>query len=119
MPGIKRNLNVIMLLRGYLAMKNGQIMSFGWNYKFPFLYPDLAMGSVAYIKRVKANLFYDHAFYHNSSVVDQYNSAGAEITSDLHILRFLLPFDMGARIGYRIADKRWFADFLLSINLSF
>jgi hypothetical protein len=110
--------NFVGFPRGTVAVVNDQLMSFRLNYKFPFYYPDASLGPVLYFKRVKANLFYDHAFLWDNERKDQSNSLGAEITTDLHFLRFLLPFDIGIREGYRPIQKGWFTDFLFLINLN-
>jgi hypothetical protein len=104
--------------RGYFTVNSEQFFSFLTSYKLPLLYPDLKIGPLAYIKRLKAGIFYDHAIQHSDGSYRDYNSIGAEITSDLHLMRFILPFDMGVRTGYRITDRKWFADFLFAINLS-
>ncbi len=110
--------DLINIPRGYHPVVNSQALSFGINYKFPFLYPDLAIGPLFYFKRFKANLFYDHFVYKEAGQSSFLNSTGVEISTDMHILRFLLPFDLGWRMGYRFEDKKAFADMLFSINLS-
>jgi hypothetical protein len=110
--------NFVAFPRGTLLTENEQLMSFRINYKFPFLYPDASLGPIAYFKRVKANLFYDHAYVWQSGSKKQFNSVGAEITTDVHFLRFLLPLDVGIRQGYRPTDNGWFTDFLFLINLN-
>ncbi|NVO19335.1 MAG: hypothetical protein HXX13_06525 [Bacteroidetes bacterium] len=110
--------DLIAYPRGTLARANEQMMSFRFNYKFPFLYPDLSLGSIAYFKRLKANLFYDHAYAWRNGGMKQFDSMGAELTTDAHFLRFLLPFDIGVRQGYRPIEKGWFTDFLFLINLN-
>lgn len=111
-------LNFVDFPRGTIAMQNDKLMSFRLNYKFPFLYPDLSLGPIFYIKRVKANLFYDRSVMWVDSNRRQFDGAGAEVTTDLHFLRFLLPLDIGIREGYRPIQKGWFTDFLFLINLN-
>jgi hypothetical protein len=88
------------------------------NYKFPFAYPDLSLGPVVYLKRLKANLFVDGGFGKNDDVKKKLQSLGIEITSDLHLLRFIFPLDIGFRYGYRPAEKDFFLNLLFSVNLS-
>ena len=45
-------------------------------------------------------------------------SAGVEISSDLHFFRFVFPMDIGFRMGYRPVEKHYFSDLLFSVNLS-
>jgi len=110
--------DLVQVPRGYLSVASEKTTSLAFNYKFPFLYPDLSLGGLAYIKRIKANLFYDQAFYRYNGNDFSRGSVGTELTSDLHLLRFLLPIDTGIRVGYRLDDNRWFADFLFSVTLS-
>jgi len=108
----------VNLARGYYSMMSERMLSLSFNYKFPFLYPDVSIGPLAYLKRFKALFFYDHCMMVDSNTL-HLNSTGMELTSDMHLLRFLLPIDMGIRSGYRFNDRKWFADFLFSVNLSF
>jgi hypothetical protein len=91
----------------------------GINYAFPIFYPDLAIGPLFFIKRIKANLFYDHSrvILNNTSIgdltplspvtfngsvpyaEDVYESAGIELTFDVRTLR-LIDFDLGVRFSY-------------------
>ena len=88
------------------------------NYKFPFAYPDLSIGPLAYIKRFKANLFYDGGVGTTHEVNRKLQSTGVEITSDIHFLRFVFPVDLGFRFGYLPIEKQYFTNLLFSVNLS-
>jgi hypothetical protein len=92
--------------------------SLGINYKLPLLYPDLSIGPFAYIKRIKTNLFFDYALGKNSPNKNYMQSYGAELTADLHVLRLLLPTDMGARFIYRPDNNSVIVEFLFSVNLN-
>ncbi len=45
--------------RGYHYKFHEDICKGSINYKIPLLYPDFSLGPVFYLKRIKANLFYD------------------------------------------------------------
>lgn len=109
--------NQIALPRGYLAVNDRTLTSFMLNYKFPFAYPDLALGPILYLKRLKANLFYDGGIGITDGESHKQQSTGAEVTADLHILRFIFPVDIGFRFGYRPIEKQYFSDVLFSLNL--
>ena len=109
--------NQINLPRGYDYIDAEQLACFALNYKFPFAYPDFALGPLAYFKRFKANLFFDGGTATGSDINQQLQSAGVELTSDMHILRFVFPVDLGVRVGYQPMEKQYFADFLFSVNL--
>jgi hypothetical protein len=123
--------NLISFPRGYYnsPIYFEEVGSFGINYKLPLLYPDLSLGSFAFIKRVKTNLFYDYAsgsFHETLSSnplrtflrKDIMRSYGAEFTSDIHILRLLVPADIGARFAYRPNNNSMTIEFIFSINLN-
>jgi len=111
--------NLINFPRGYyINYSFKEVSSLGINYKLPLLYPDLSFGPVAFIKRIKTNLFYDYALgkygVHNYYM----HSYGAELTADFHFLRLLLPVDAGARFAYRSDNNSLTVEFLFSVNLS-
>ena len=105
--------------RGYGKLIHDQIHRIGLNYAFPICYPDLAIGPLFFIKRIKANLFYDYArLVLNNTVIDDltpltsvtfngsvpyaediYESVGVELTLDVRTLR-LVDFDLGMRFSY-------------------
>ncbi len=61
--------------------------SMSFSYAFPLWYPDLSLGLVAYIKRIRANLFYD-SFLLVGGVNTHVNSAGYEAVFDTNVFRF-------------------------------
>jgi hypothetical protein len=97
---------------------NDELQSISLNYKFPFLYPDLKIGSLLYFKRFKANLFYDYSKGKTDNVSQEYNSTGIEITSDLNVVRFLFPVDMGFRATYLPNSKKQVYEFLIGMNFT-
>lgn len=118
-PGEYTYSNQIAMPRGYyLSVNDSTLTCFALNYKFPVVYPDVSLGPIAYIKRVKANLFYDGGLGTAHGESHKLQSTGVEITADLHVLRFIFPLDIGFRFGYRPIEKQYFSDFLFSVNLS-
>jgi len=110
--------NQITLPRGYYISDAKTMSCFALNYKFPFAYPDLSLGPLVYLKRLKANLFYDGGTSIKNGLSQQLRSTGVEITSDLHFLRFVFPMDLGVRLGYLPIEKQYFSELLFSVNLS-
>ena len=86
--------------RGYDGAYNDEVWSVLTNYKFPLFCPDWSIGSLMYIKRFKLNLFFDYAEGFNPGELNIYKSTGAELTADLHLLRFVFPFELGLRAYY-------------------
>ncbi|MBK7214157.1 MAG: PD40 domain-containing protein [Bacteroidales bacterium] len=110
--------DLVNVARGYPVYRHEKMLSFAMNYKFPFAYPDVKLGPVAYIKRLKANLFYDHTNLYYEGKWYLRNSFGTEVTADMHVFRFILPLDSGIRVGYLLNDNSWFVNLLFSVNLS-
>jgi len=110
--------NQVNLPRGYYLINEESLKCYALNYKFPFAYPDFALGPFVYFKRLKANLFYDGGIGTTHGVNTKMQSTGIELTSDLHFLRFVFPVDIGFRLGYLPDEKQYFTDILFSVNLS-
>ncbi|MCX6247802.1 MAG: hypothetical protein NTW10_08725 [Bacteroidetes bacterium] len=109
--------SLINFPRGYVGYTDDRIISLALNYKLPLFYPDLSLGSVAYFKRFKLNLFFDWAQGWTGKELNIYQSTGAELTTDVHLLRFLYPFDLGVRALFFPGDSSWGWEFLYAINL--
>jgi len=106
--------NIINYARGYSYISENELMSLSVNYKFPVFYPDFSLSSLLFVKRIKANLFYDYSFNKNFDC----KSFGVELFSDVHIIRFLIPFEIGLRTSY-IPDKKKFEnEFLIFLNIN-
>jgi hypothetical protein len=111
--GVYQGVNDIAMVSGYHLL-SPQIVrnTLLINYRWPIAYPDWNVGSVVYIKRIKAGAFVD---YQNIGVQKKTSPRvlGAELRADLHLFRFVLPsFDVGVRAGYvpeRTGAKRFIA----------
>jgi hypothetical protein len=110
-------------------MENNKLYSFAADYMTPLSYPDLSLGKLFYFKRIKSSLFYDYAFLsvpivdkNHVIVPNQYqmtmNSLGLELTSDLHVLRFFAPVEMGFRTIYRPEFQDFQFNLLLSVDFN-
>lgn len=102
--------------RGYHTLENDEMISLQGNYSFPVAYPDWSLWDLLYIKRLKANLFYDVARYHHENDYYYQESAGLEFTADFHAYRFVAPVEAGMRYSRRVSDGTNFYEFLFSVN---
>ena len=104
--------------RGYSSSFYESLYRVSANYSLPLIYPDLALSSLFFIRRVKANLFYD---YSRGTILEvnkfTESSAGVELSSDFRFLR-LIELDLGVRLGYQIDAKSRFANFIF-LGISF
>jgi hypothetical protein len=99
--------NTVPLPRGiydYVA-RHRYFTSASANYAFPLWYPDIALGPVLNIQRIRVNLFADYALGISSISRDEdndYLSVGGELTFDINVMRFLPQIDLGVRYSYGI-----------------
>jgi hypothetical protein len=110
--------NRIAKPRGYSYPNNEKFTTLSVNYALPLWYPDIALGPILNIQRIKLNLFYDYGegtgmeYYYNPdsgrvyrSLTDAtYESVGVETTFDFNFMRFLPRFELGFRTTYRKAN---------------
>jgi hypothetical protein len=108
--------NFVSYPRGYTGAYDDELLSLSANYKFPFLRPDLSLGSVIYLKRLKMNLFFDWAQGTDDPDTDIYQSAGAELTAEMHLLRFVYPVEIGVRTIWFPREKTYGFELLYSLN---
>lgn len=124
--------NRIFLPRGYGHSHYSDFTSISFNYKFPLLYPDLRIGPLVYIKRIKANAFFDTgsgtytAFAYreginqllSGSVERNFKSVGGELMFDFNIMRFPVNIDLGVRYAYTLDTQESTVEFPL-LNIQF
>jgi hypothetical protein len=103
--------------RGYSYPQDETFAAASVNYALPLWYPDISLGPVLNIQRLRLNMFYDYGqgtgqlyFYSNQdryvqTTDDTYQSFGGEATVDFNFMRFLPQFNLGVRTTYRTANK--------------
>ena len=120
-------LNFLVFPRGYVTESTYKLTAFTSDYSFPIAYPDLAIGPIIYIKRIRGNLFYDMAAnsykYRESQnkiswKTDNLSSLGLDLTADFHFLRIIFPVNAGIRMIYIPEHSQYSTQLLLSIDLS-
>ncbi|NLJ06707.1 MAG: hypothetical protein GX437_03445 [Sphingobacteriales bacterium] len=97
----------VNFVRGYTYERQDNFRRFSVNYHFPVLYPDLPIGALFYLKRVRSAVFYDHgagSFQGNSTL---YRSAGFDINFDFNILNLPFEFNAGIRVPYLFDENQW------------
>ena len=99
------------------AFANKKIKMVSVDYAFPILYPDFKIGSLLYLKRIKANIFYDYAFTNVIKYRKADISEGIEITTDVHVLRTIAPIEFGIQFAHLPKQKRF--SYLLIFNINF
>jgi len=101
--------NRIPLPRGQSVSRFEDFYSMSGNYTLPFCYPDLQVGPLLNIQRIRANVFFDYGFgssvFASGPVNQTYTSTGVEVKFDFTIMRFLPQFDIGFRYAYGISPS--------------
>ena len=108
--------------RGCITSETYKLISFKSDYTFPIAYPDLAIGPLLYLKRIRGNLFYDVALnsfkQENHWVNQKLSSRGFDLTADFHFLRIIFPINAGVRLIYVPQLNQYSSQLLLSVDLS-
>lgn len=112
--------------RGYNYLYSDDLYVLRANYHFLVWNPDISIGPLFYVKRIRNQFFTDQAFYslktyfvNNKPYVEYFKSAsyGTELRADVHLFQSTLNFVIGARVGVRDMDNKFFGDFLFSFSL--
>ena len=113
--------DLILFPRGYSNIYSDNYLSFRFDYIFPIFYPDFSLGSLAYFKRLKAAVFFDYGtgnYYQNMLDMPlEHQSVGIDLTTDLHFLRHMAPFEIGLRSAYLSNDQSLYFQLLFSLGL--
>ncbi len=121
--------DVVRFPRGFDRLQNEELYTFGADYMLPLCYPDLILGPLYYLKRLRTSLFYDFSrlestLYDNQGrkqgiITTKLNALGAELRGDGHLLRFIAPVSAGLRGTYRPDYDDFRIEFLLTVNFDF
>ena len=101
--------------RGYDRREDDQLLQWRADYEFPLAYPDLALGSFAYIKRLRGAVFYDYTtLYEEFDERKDYRSAGVALNMDFTLFNMkYLPLSLGIRWAWLLEDQRSAVNILL------
>ncbi len=114
--------NQIPVARGAGVGRFEQMYAMSANYAMPLFYPDLHIGPLLNIKRVRLNGFTDYVFADNPGLraitreneSQAYLSVGGELKFDINILRLLPELDLGIRVAQVLRPRQeFFFEFIL------
>jgi hypothetical protein len=99
--------------RGYENWISEKLSVFRAEYDLPLFYPDISLGSLLYVPRFRAQLFYEGAWGTNNyeyianefRKTKTFSGYGVELFSDFMILRINFPFTFGFWTSY-LPDER-------------
>jgi hypothetical protein len=110
--------------RGFTGRYFSRMWKTGVNYHFPLWLPDLGVGSILFLNRIRANLFYDHTLVYSrdKKQTAPQRSAGGELFFDTKWWN-QYPVSIGWRLSYLIdrdqfdGYRGWFAELVLPVTL--
>jgi len=113
--------SVVSFPRGYDEGYSEKIFKTTIDYVFPICYPDINIPYILFIKRIRADLFFDYAVIDRGFSNAVLKTTGAELIFDFNILRFnLLTFDAGIRVVYLFPENKFVNEFtFLGMNFNF
>jgi hypothetical protein len=104
--------------RGYHTFTHERFMRASATYMLPLFYPDLAVGPLAYFKRVQGAAFFDWGAGERRDGTHRflYRSVGGEITTDMSPIQLRDTFRAGVRLSYRLDEApAWRTDFVFAL----
>jgi hypothetical protein len=104
------------LPRGQVAGPVSNNYNFKIDYAFPVAYPDYHISWLIYIKRIKADLFFDGGT--SLSERNWFLSNGLDLTMDYHLLRIGILLESGIRLMYFPTKEKVGAEFLFSFSVN-
>jgi hypothetical protein len=125
-PGLYLYGTKLAFPRGYETGRTESLFLFRGSYHLPLAYPDWSLGSFAYIKRLRANVFYDYGKNTYQWIVDQriadrvqnLHSVGGEVSIDAHFFRMILPVSLGLRGGFKPNEQETFFETFINLQLN-
>lgn len=97
----------VSLPRGYDPQTYDRIYKGTVEYQLPLFYPDFNIPYLLFVKRVRANVFYDYAQVYQDNKITNMTSTGAELLFDFNLLRMnYFTFNAGVRASY-LGINRW------------
>lgn len=107
--------NRVPVPRGQTVFRAEDFYSMSANYAMPLWYPDLHVGPLFNIQRVRLNAFIDYGFGNSPQfeASQAYTSVGGEVKFDINIIRFLPQLDIGFRYTVGLSPSTTLFEFLL------
>jgi hypothetical protein len=105
----------------------GEIMTrYSADWVFPILYPDLEVGSLLYLKRIRGAVWTDYMVGTNVIVYEpqahyenrDYQTVGFDLVADMNLLRIPFPLSLGGRVTYEPATGKVGFEGIYSVDIN-
>lgn len=101
-------INLMSLPRGLYDIYGEVLTKLSADYVFPIAYPDLELGGLLYLKRIRGALWADYMVGTNVIIRHpeahyedrNYRTVGMDLAGDLHFFRVQFPLSIGGRLIY-------------------
>ncbi|MFO7669441.1 MAG: hypothetical protein R6W31_07265 [Bacteroidales bacterium] len=118
-------INLITMPRGLHGIFGMSLTRYSADYVFPVLYPDLELSSLLYLKRIRGGIWVDHMRGTDVIIMEpsphfddkNFTTLGADLWTDLNILRIPFPLSVGIRYIYESETGRSMIEWLYSIEI--
>lgn len=90
----------VQYVRGYSYTSFRSLTTLSANYALPLLYPDLSVGPLLNLQRLRANAFYDYAHGSIPTLERNFSSIGVDLFADFNVMRYLPEMSAGVRVTY-------------------
>lgn len=119
--------DILRMPRGIHPIQHKEMSMISADYRLPLFYPEINLGRLVYIRRVKAMLWGDYAFlkrnyYQNGNIAGtfgkEFYSVGLDLAADLNYLRLYAPASTGLRTIFLPQSQKWAFELLFSIDFT-
>jgi hypothetical protein len=118
--------NLIAPPRGIRGVFGEVLTRYSADLVSPILYPDLELGSLLYLKRIRGAVWTDFMTGSNVLVFEpdprladrEYQTVGMDLVGDMHLLRIPFPLSLGGRVIYEPATGNVSFEGILSIEVN-
>ena len=119
-------LNRISYPRGYNNIVSEELLTFSADYAMPLAYPDINLGSLMYLNRIRTTFFYDYSLGRGSyyqlenrmeEEEERFTSFGIELLTDFYMLRMPFRFSAGLQSAWLPAKKEPYFKLLFNIDV--
>jgi len=118
--------NLISPVRGIRGIFGEVLKRYSADLVSPIIYPDLAIGSLVYLKRIRGGLWTDYltgtnvlVFEPNTHYEDKvYQTVGADLVGDMNLLRIPFPLSLGGRVIYEPATGNISFEAIFSVEVN-
>lgn len=119
-------INLMALPRGLYHIFGEVLTKLSVDYVFPILYPDLELGGLLYLKRIRGGVWTDYMVGTNVIITEPdphyedktYRTLGFDLLGDLHLLRVQFPLSIGGRLIYEPESGNVWTEALFTMDIN-